>query len=208
MGVPRADRNACARRQDGRPALCRAELGAHRRQRGGRKGRRQCSGQTASDIPWLKLEVTAHRGGGVFSGVSTVQRINTAAASTPAPATRPVRSTARPTPRITCSCARGRNGGIGPVSAVFFARRLQPRELQLAQFVEPSRDRVIGDAEALRAGVRQAAGSPRPSPGSRRWRRARAAAPHVPRRWRGQRPWRPAVARAPPPPCARPRPAH
>ena len=35
-------------------------------------------GKSASDIPWLKLEVTAHRGGGVSSGVSTVQRINTA----------------------------------------------------------------------------------------------------------------------------------
>ena len=35
-------------------------------------------GKSASDIPWLNLEVTAHRGGGVFSGVSTVQRINTA----------------------------------------------------------------------------------------------------------------------------------
>jgi hypothetical protein len=35
-------------------------------------------GKTASDIPWLKLEVTAHRGSGPFSGVSTVQRINTA----------------------------------------------------------------------------------------------------------------------------------
>ena len=30
------------------------------------------------DIPWLKLEVTASRGSGVFSGVTTVQRINTA----------------------------------------------------------------------------------------------------------------------------------
>ena len=35
-------------------------------------------GKTASDIPWLKLEVTAHRGSGALSGVSTVQRINTA----------------------------------------------------------------------------------------------------------------------------------
>ena len=35
-------------------------------------------GKSASDIPWLKLEVTAHRGSGAFSGVSTVQRINTA----------------------------------------------------------------------------------------------------------------------------------
>jgi hypothetical protein len=35
-------------------------------------------GKSASDIPWLKVEVTAHRGSGAFSGVSTVQRINTA----------------------------------------------------------------------------------------------------------------------------------
>jgi hypothetical protein len=33
--------------------------------------------QTAGDIPWLKLEVTAHRGSGLLSGVTTVQRINT-----------------------------------------------------------------------------------------------------------------------------------
>ena len=35
-------------------------------------------GKSASDIPWLKLEVTAHRGSGALSGVTTVQRINTA----------------------------------------------------------------------------------------------------------------------------------
>jgi hypothetical protein len=34
-------------------------------------------GATADDIPWLKLEVTSHRGNGVLSGVTTVQRINT-----------------------------------------------------------------------------------------------------------------------------------
>ncbi len=34
-------------------------------------------GKTAGDIPWLKLEVTAHRGSGTLSGVTTVQRINT-----------------------------------------------------------------------------------------------------------------------------------
>jgi hypothetical protein len=34
-------------------------------------------GATASDIPWLKLDVTAGRGNGVLSGVTTVQRINT-----------------------------------------------------------------------------------------------------------------------------------
>ena len=31
----------------------------------------------AKDIPWLKLEVTASRGNGALSGVTTVQRINT-----------------------------------------------------------------------------------------------------------------------------------
>ena len=35
------------------------------------------SGQSAGDIPWLKLEVTAHRGSGTLAGVTTVQRINT-----------------------------------------------------------------------------------------------------------------------------------
>jgi hypothetical protein len=34
-------------------------------------------GKTASDIPWLKLDVTAHRGNGTLTKVTTVQRINT-----------------------------------------------------------------------------------------------------------------------------------
>jgi Protein of unknown function (DUF3455) len=34
-------------------------------------------GATPNDIPWLKLEVTSHRGSGILSGVTTVQRINT-----------------------------------------------------------------------------------------------------------------------------------
>jgi hypothetical protein len=34
-------------------------------------------GKTSGDIPWLKLEVTAHRGSGTLAGVTTVQRINT-----------------------------------------------------------------------------------------------------------------------------------
>ena len=34
-------------------------------------------GKTAGDIAWLKLEVTARRGNGTLSGVTTVQRINT-----------------------------------------------------------------------------------------------------------------------------------
>src|ERR1700736_5819936 len=34
-------------------------------------------GATASDIPWLKLEVVSKRGSGVLTSVTTVQRINT-----------------------------------------------------------------------------------------------------------------------------------
>jgi hypothetical protein len=34
-------------------------------------------GAAPNDIPWLKLEVTSHRGTGILSGVTTVQRINT-----------------------------------------------------------------------------------------------------------------------------------
>jgi hypothetical protein len=34
-------------------------------------------GATPQDIPWLKLEVTSHRGSGILSSVTTVQRINT-----------------------------------------------------------------------------------------------------------------------------------
>jgi hypothetical protein len=34
-------------------------------------------GATANDIAWLKLEVIAHRGSGVLTAVTTVQRINT-----------------------------------------------------------------------------------------------------------------------------------
>ncbi|MBV9529970.1 MAG: DUF3455 domain-containing protein, partial [Bradyrhizobium sp.] len=34
-------------------------------------------GSSAEDIPWLKLEVTSHRGSGKLSDITTVQRINT-----------------------------------------------------------------------------------------------------------------------------------
>ena len=34
-------------------------------------------GATAKDIPWLKLTATSHRGKGLLSGVTTIQRINT-----------------------------------------------------------------------------------------------------------------------------------
>src|SRR3954463_10778263 len=34
-------------------------------------------GVTVNDIPWLKLDVTSHRGSGLLADVTTVQRINT-----------------------------------------------------------------------------------------------------------------------------------
>jgi hypothetical protein len=34
-------------------------------------------GASASDVPWLKLDVISHRGNGTLAGVDTVQRINT-----------------------------------------------------------------------------------------------------------------------------------
>jgi hypothetical protein len=34
-------------------------------------------GATAGDIPWLKLDVASHRGSGILTPVTTVQRINT-----------------------------------------------------------------------------------------------------------------------------------
>lgn len=34
-------------------------------------------GTAAKDIPWLRLEAASHRGSGMLSGVTTVQRINT-----------------------------------------------------------------------------------------------------------------------------------
>ena len=34
-------------------------------------------GATENDIPWLRLEVTSHKGAGQLDGVTTVQRINT-----------------------------------------------------------------------------------------------------------------------------------
>jgi Protein of unknown function (DUF3455) len=34
-------------------------------------------GKTADDIPWLKLRASAHKGRGILSSVSTIQRINT-----------------------------------------------------------------------------------------------------------------------------------
>jgi hypothetical protein len=41
-------------------------------------------GATAQDIPWLKLEIAAHRGAGQFDNVTTVQRIETKGGVAPA----------------------------------------------------------------------------------------------------------------------------
>ena len=60
-------------------------------------------GKSASDIPWLKLEVTAHRGSGTLSGVTTVQRINTAGGVHAGACDEPARSTAPPMPQIMFS---------------------------------------------------------------------------------------------------------
>jgi len=45
----------------------------------GAKGKVAASspGATPNDIPWLKLDVTDHRGDGILSNATTVQRINT-----------------------------------------------------------------------------------------------------------------------------------
>ncbi len=41
------------------------------------------SAPSANDIPWLKLEVTEHRGKGLLSGVTTILRINTQGGGAP-----------------------------------------------------------------------------------------------------------------------------
>ncbi len=46
-------------------------------------------GATADDIPWLKLQVTASRGSGVLTGVTTVQRINTKGGKLDGPCDKP-----------------------------------------------------------------------------------------------------------------------
>ena len=43
------------------------------------------AGKTPSDIPWLKLEVTAHRGSGLLSGVTTVAPVSTRFGTLPWP---------------------------------------------------------------------------------------------------------------------------
>src|SRR5258708_12421318 len=47
------------------------------------------AGKTPSDIPWLKLEATAHRGPGLLSGLTTLHPTNTQAAAPPRPSDQP-----------------------------------------------------------------------------------------------------------------------
>jgi len=61
------------------------------------------AGKTASDIPWLKLEVTAHRGSGCCRASRRCSGSTPRAASMPALAIRPAPSIARLTPRTTSS---------------------------------------------------------------------------------------------------------
>ncbi len=45
-------------------------------------------GATAADVPWLRLEVTAHRGNGMLTAVTAVQRINTSGGAMSGPCDR------------------------------------------------------------------------------------------------------------------------
>ncbi len=103
-------------------------------------------GKTAGDIAWLKLEVTARRGSGTLSGVTTVQRINTAGRR---------------------ACRRLRQGGRLPQRALRHRLRLpaqrlvarsqlaclaglrETRAFLLAQFGEAPRHRLLGETEAF-----------------------------------------------------------
>ena len=79
LGIPRADRDAAARRQDRRPALYGAANWEHIDSSAVvGKAVGDAPAATPNDIPWLKLTVTSGRGTGILSGVTTVQRINTA----------------------------------------------------------------------------------------------------------------------------------
>ena len=113
LGVPRADRDAAARRQDRRPALRRAELGAHRRQRGGRQGGRQ---RTRCDAERHSLAEARRDVAGAATASSPASRrcsgSTRAVASSTAPATSPAPTGARPTPRTTYSCARAKARAI------------------------------------------------------------------------------------------------
>ena len=71
-------------------------------------------GATPNDIAWLKLEVISQRGSGVLAGVTTVQRINTAGGKLDGACDKAGAFKARPTPRSTCSCARGNATAIAP----------------------------------------------------------------------------------------------
>ena len=77
LGIPRTDCDTAGGRQDRRPSL----FGPNWEHSDGSavvgKAAGNAPGTTANDIPWLKLEVVSHRGGGILAGVTTVQRINT-----------------------------------------------------------------------------------------------------------------------------------
>ena len=107
LGIPRADRNPAARRQDRRPALCRAELGTHRLQRRRRQGGRQRARRYAERYSLAETDrnvrarhrhpLRRHDGAAdQHGGWQTRGRVRQGR--------EPIAT--RPTPRITCSCAR------------------------------------------------------------------------------------------------------
>ena len=107
LGVSRADRDAICGRQDGRPALCRTDLGVQRRQRGGRPGRRHVPGagrdghslaEARSELPGAAPVLSVRR----RPCNGSTRRVE----SSMAPATRPAPMKASPTRPTTCSCAR------------------------------------------------------------------------------------------------------
>ena len=102
-------------------ALRRSELGAHRRQRSDGQGDRQHAGRNLERYPWLSLDVVGHRGNGILSDVTTVQRINTRGGVAKGSCERQAVTSVSRIPRITCFCAgacdavnRARSGELKP----------------------------------------------------------------------------------------------
>ena len=78
-------------------------------------------GATPNDIAWLKLEVISQRGSGVLTGVTTVQRINTKGGKLEGACDTVGTFRARPTLRITCSCAKAERSGSGVKASNYFS---------------------------------------------------------------------------------------
>ena len=82
VGSPRAGCRVDLQRQNGRGSLRGAELAARRWERGKSQNGGSVPGATFSDVPWLKFEVTEHRGIEILSNVKIIQRVNTKGGAT------------------------------------------------------------------------------------------------------------------------------